>query len=305
MMSSSDVDFLSNLTDKMELTKREIEKRESQKKSYSITEEVVKIDPFLIDNWEYRDRQPFEVGNLDELADSIENKGQAQPIIVVENKDIFQPSIDKKAKYVVIAGYRRWLACKKRNLMIAAIVREMSFEQAIACLVAENEKEEVSDYSKGMFYYKLLKNEKVTQKSLYEKLGIKKSAFINYLSFSEVPQDIWTAVGDMKKVSSRTSATIKMLCNRGEEEKKALISIADKIASGIGSKRIISLVDKLINKTLPDNKVTRVTFSENIYIDQKDDALMITVKKIKTRDVEDLKVKIAEILENHVKNTND
>ena len=40
------------------------------------------IDTNKIDNWEYRDRKEFELGNIEELAYSIKNNGQAQPIVI-------------------------------------------------------------------------------------------------------------------------------------------------------------------------------------------------------------------------------
>lgn len=291
--------FVTGIANTMAQVKSELQRDPIQKDGY---EHVIKVDPNLISNWEFRDRQHFELGDIDELAVSIETKGQAQPIIVVYADDIFKSRDSTSCKYIVIAGYRRWLACRLKSMTVDVIVRKMTFEQAIACLVSENEKETVSDYSKGMFYYSLLKKEGVSKKVFYEKLGMNRGVFDNYLSFAEVPKEVWDAVKDMRNISARTSATIKSLCQKGENEIRAIISIADKIASGIGEKRINALVNKILSsETVNDNNATRVAFTKDIFIDVKEDSVVVTAKKIGKEDLFILREKFNEILENYIK----
>lgn len=296
-------DFLASIAQKM----GEVDEHFAQTNILNnIIEKIIKIDPNDISNWEYRDRQDFELGNIEELADSIQNNGQAQPIVVVKTGKIFSSSESKASKYIVIAGYRRWLACKSRNIFIDAIVRDMTFEQAIGCLVSENEKEKVSDYSKGMFYSKLLKKEDITKKKLYEKLGINRCVFDNLISFSEVPEEIWAAVGDMSKVSSRTSSTIKMLCGKGSDFKEALIAIASKISEGIGEKKIIALVNSELKKSnhkeIKEN-ATRVAFSDFVFLEHKKNKIKLEFKNLDINEIEILKTKISNLLNEYVKNT--
>lgn len=297
------IDFLSDIVDKMEKTQIDLDLITGKNE---LNEKVIKISPDDIGNWEFRDRQEFELGDIDGLAESIETKGQAQPIIVVESNNVFHTIDGSNRKYIVIAGYRRWLACKSKNMFVDAIVRKLSFEQAIACLVSENEKEVVSDYSKGMFYHNLLKKERVAKKTLYEKLGINRSVFDNYLSFAEVPQEVWQAVNCMSNISARTSSTIKYICQKGVAEKNAIIAIADKIALGIGEKKITALVNKILNdkKNVVSNDATRVAFSKNVYIEVKNNSLIVSAKKIKNEDICNLKVKFSEILESYFNNIN-
>lgn len=290
-------DFLSNIVNKMEQTQLDLD---SLTRKSEVSEKVIRIDPDDIGNWEFRDRQEFELGDIEGLSVSIESKGQAQPIIIVESNSIFKATDNLDKKYIVIAGYRRWLACKLKKINIDAIIRKLNFEQAIACLVSENEKESVSEYSKGMFYYNLLKKERVTKKELYEKLGINRSVFDNYLSFAEVPIEVWSAVKNMSKVSSRSSSTIKSICQRGEAEKNAIIEIADQIALGIGEKKITSLVKKILyDKNQLNTDATRVAFSKNVYIEIKNNSLIVTAKKINNEDICILKEKFSEILESY------
>lgn len=217
-------------------------RKKTAKLSLGIVGEVMSIDPSVIDTWIYRDRKEFELGNINDLADSINTKGQAQPIILVEKSDTFRPKKDMNAKYIIIAGYRRWRACKLINKKIQAIVSEMDFETAVATLVAENEKEDVSDYSKGLFFNNVIKSEKMTQESLHKRLGMPIATLNRYLSFSRVPQIIWESIGDLSKVTSRTSAEIAALSKKGNEYIDAIISISDEIKKGVGARKLNTLV---------------------------------------------------------------
>lgn len=218
------------------------------KKSMGLVSSIELINTDEIDNWEYRDRKDFELGDIDSLAYSIKNNGQAQPIVITESNSIFKPK-NKDTKYVVIAGYRRWLACKKIGIKIEAVVKDFTFEDAIACVISENKKESVSDYSKGIFYMNILNSEKMTQQDLSAKTGITLSSLKNYLAFSRIPDDIINAINNMSKVSARSAIEVVSLANKGKEYHQALLKIADKIRSGYGEKRIRNEVNKIINKS--------------------------------------------------------
>ena len=233
------MDFIKDLHKKIEKANEEINLLSDEK--------IIKVDPEEISNWELRDRQAFEVGDIDALAASIKRSGQAQPIILVKSGEVFKSKDNSKTKYIVVAGYRRWLACMKHDIRVEAVVREMTLEQAIGCLVAENEKEPVSDYSKGLFFQDILDREKITQKELCSRLNLKDSTLRNFLSFNEVPKEIWDAVTDLSVVSARTSAEIKLIARKGDEYIQALISIADHISQGVGAKVINKLVAKVLD----------------------------------------------------------
>jgi ParB family chromosome partitioning protein len=90
------------------------------KHSYSqiveIGETIIKIDPKSCICWEYADRQEFEMGDLNKLANDILMNGQLQPIIVREVGE----------NYEIIAGQRRWRACKIAGINVKAIVRNLN-----------------------------------------------------------------------------------------------------------------------------------------------------------------------------------
>jgi ParB family chromosome partitioning protein len=234
-----------NFSFKLDIEDR-LKKASSELGSLSIQNEtaIKKINTDDILNWEYRDRKDFELGDIDHLAESIKNNGQAQPIVLVEYSDIFKSDNGDKSKYIVIAGYRRWLACKKNKCDVEAVIKDLSFEQAVSCLVSENEKEGISDYSKGVFYNSLLSSGNVKKIDLYTKLGLSKSAFNNYLAFTEIPDELIESIDDLSKVSSRTAYEIKRLSLKGRKYIDVLVKISPQIRNGAGEKTINSLINK-------------------------------------------------------------
>ena len=237
---------------------------------------LIRLDHQDIDTWVLRDRKDFELGSIEELALSIKKRGQAQPIVVTKANDKFIAKNNCNAKYIVIAGYRRWLACQKADIKIDAIIKEFTFDQAIECLKSENEKESVSDYSNGMFYYNLKKNHGYTLDKLSKNLGVGITQLHRLISFAEVPSEIWDAIGDMKKVSARTSAEILHIVNKDQTSIKFFIDIAGKLREGAGSRVVKNLFStwKNNNKSNTLEQEKKISFS-------KDGTLKLNIKSLK------------------------
>jgi len=219
----------------------------AEKKEYlhPSNDEVIKeIDPLECINWKYADRQNFEMGDLHELASNISENGQVQPIVVRE----------VNGKYEVIAGERRWRACSLINKKVKAVIKNLTDEDAFILQAAENIKQELSHYSQSISYYKILSEEKISQRALAKRLGISKSSLSNLLSFSSIPSELWDAVGDMKKVTIKTACFIKQLLENDLNILNELILIASEIQKGAGSSKIKKLLEK-------ENKEA----SQNIY----------------------------------------
>ncbi|RUR13074.1 ParB/RepB/Spo0J family partition protein [Legionella sp. km772] len=225
-----------------------LERFKAAENELGYSEHIVNLDCSKIDTWEFRDRKSFELGNIDDLAASIKHGGQCQPIVVVRPSASFKPKDDPSAQYVVIAGYRRWMACKKYKMDVLAVVRTLTFEQAITVLASENEKESVSEYSKGMFYHTLLNTQKISEQELSQRLNINLNNLQAYLAFPQVPEEIWKAIGDLSRVSAKTASVILSFVNKGPAYVKAIKSIAKKIAHGYGERRIQEAVESIVNK---------------------------------------------------------
>lgn len=94
---------------------------------------VISID--LIDDFPDHPFQVKDDEDMEKLVESIRNNGVLTPIIVRKKED---------ERYETIAGHRRKHACKKLGLMvIPAIAREISRDEAVIAMVDSNLQREV------------------------------------------------------------------------------------------------------------------------------------------------------------------
>ena len=204
---------------------------------------IYSVVPTKVKRWEEKDRPENELGNIEELAESIKSIGQQVPCIVREIKD-------NKYKFELIVGERRWRAALLVNIELKVIVSNVDDREASLIQAIENEqRNDLSDYAKGISYYNKIQLGFLTQKDLTEKLGKTKQEVSRLLSFSRIPESINNAIKDYQKVSARTASEISRLANKDKMYEEAIIAFADKIREGkLGHSGIM----KLINKTLSE-----------------------------------------------------
>ena len=241
--------------------------------------QVIDVDPKSCVRWKFADRSGFEFGDIHTLSQDIIKNGQIEPVIL-------RKSPDPQYKYEVIAGSRRWKACLEAGIPLKGIVQDLSDEQAAVAQIKENQQLSICDYSRGIYYAKLLKEKKMTPEKLAESIGCSRAKLQNFLDFEKVPQAIWDAVGNLSRVSSRTASTIYALSQKGKNYITALVDLADKVRNGIGSRtlekkvleavkgegNIIEFQDKIL---LPSGKVVAywtksgIQFAKDIHFNQK------------------------------------
>ena len=85
----------------------------------------------LIKN-KHQPRKTFDQASLDELTNSIKERGIIQPIIVRVSKD-------QKSKYEIIAGERRWLAAQNAGLHeVPVVITEADDLKSLEFALVEN-----------------------------------------------------------------------------------------------------------------------------------------------------------------------
>jgi len=201
-----------------------------------------KINPNLCRNWKYSDRNKFEMGDVEGLAEDIKLNGQLQPIIVrkIDSLDY---------EYEVIAGERRWRACQLANIDVLATLTNEDDAGCIVIQTSENKKKSLSPYSLAKTYQKLIAELGISQNELAKKLGMAKSSFANLMSFNKVPEDVWSAVEDMSLVKPKTAQFLAMICSDNKEYLHAVIKVADKIRSGVGVDNLKKQIEKYLSNT--------------------------------------------------------
>lgn len=167
-------------------------------------------------------RQDFDEESIKELAASIKKHGLAQPIIVQEIGE---------GKYEIIAGERRYRACKYLDLpKIDAIVRKnIEDEKKLAIALIENlQRENLNPVEQAMAYKKLMDEYKMNQSEIAEFCGKSKYAVSNSIRILELDEDIINAL--------RNTATTKFT----EGHARALLGVPDRDERKRIFERIIS-----------------------------------------------------------------
>ena len=134
-------------------------------------ENIQKLKVIDIEPNRSQPRRVFDEESIEELAESVKEYGLLQPIIV-----------SKKDKYYeIIAGERRWRACKKAGLTeIPAIIREDDERRNKEIALIENiQREDLNPIEKAMGIKNLMDEYGLTQQEVSEVLGKARSSIAN------------------------------------------------------------------------------------------------------------------------------
>lgn len=213
---------------------------------------ILSVNPNMIKNWEMHDRPENELGDIEALSKDLEENGQAQPCIVRTSIN------DPEYTYELIVGERRWRAAKLRKLPLKIIIEEINDQQAAIYQIAENSnRKDLSDYAKGMNYFRLIEAGVISQKELEKTLAKNKIEISRLLSFGNIPSTIWDAIGDATKISSRTASEIRAIIKKSDRHFSAIIQLASRLGTGrLGATSLAKEVEKIISG---DNEVSNTT----------------------------------------------
>ncbi len=140
------------------------------------------------------DRNPYQTRTssldptaLSELAASIKAMGVVQPIVV-------RPVAG--GRYQVIAGERRWEACRLSHLpTVPAIVRQVSNEQAMEMTIVENlQREDLNAMEQARAFERLSREFGLTQEQMALRTGKDRSSIANFLRLLKLPPAVQTMV---------------------------------------------------------------------------------------------------------------
>lgn len=127
-------------------------------------------------------RQYFDQEKLQELADSIREQGQIQPIMVRPNGDGF----------VIVHGERRWRACQLAGLdTIRAEVREASADEAYTLSVVENEqREDISPIETAQAIHRMMESQALTQEGVARRISKSRTWVAQKLRLLNLPDQV-------------------------------------------------------------------------------------------------------------------
>tara|TARA_B100000575_G_scaffold283481_1_gene276400 strand:+ start:81 stop:923 length:843 start_codon:yes stop_codon:yes gene_type:complete len=138
----------------------------------------------LIPN-KYQPRKIFDESNLEDLTNSIKERGMIQPIIV-------RNSNDDKSKFEIIAGERRWLAAQKAGLHnVPVIITEADDLKSLEFAIVENvQRHDLNPLEEAQGYKKLIDEFSYDQEKVSKFIGKSRSYIANSLRLLTLPDDV-------------------------------------------------------------------------------------------------------------------
>lgn len=193
-------------------------------------------------------RKTFDAESIAELAESIKEHGLIQPIVVRKGKNGF---------YQIIAGERRWRACKMAGLAeVPVIIRDFDDKSSSLVALVENlQREDLNPVEEAFGYQNLMETYGFTQEEVARKVGKSRPAIANALRILSLPDAILALVkkGELSAGHARTILPLAGVINENQ-----LTELAERIINeGLSVRETENLVKATLeNKNAKKNAYT-------------------------------------------------
>lgn len=133
----------------------------------------------------FQPRKHFDPDELQDLANSIREKGVLQPILV-------RPVSGETDAYEIVAGERRWRAAQIAKLHdVPVVIRPLKDSEALELAIVENvQRADLNPIEEGMAYRELMDQFGYTQERLAEEIGKSRSHVANTLRLIRLPEPV-------------------------------------------------------------------------------------------------------------------
>jgi len=148
----------------------------------------------LVSN-KFQPRKNFDEENLQDLTNSIMERGIIQPIIV-------RKSNDNKLKFEIIAGERRWLAAQKAGLHeVPVVITEADDLKSLEFAIVENvQRDDLNAIEEAQGYKRLIKDFSYDQEKVAKFIGKSRSHITNCLRLLSLPAEVLRLI-ELKKLT--------------------------------------------------------------------------------------------------------
>ena len=171
--------------------------------------QMVSLDQIVPSPWQ--PRSEFRDENLQELADSIREKGIVQPLIVRRSGE----------KLELVAGERRWRAAQRAGLADApVIVRQASDQDVLELALIENlQREDLNAIEEARAFHRLATDFHLKQEDIAKKVGKSRAAIANSMRLLDLHAQVQTWVMQERLTVGHAKV---LLSAKGHDEQLAL-----------------------------------------------------------------------------------
>ncbi len=169
-------------------------KIEPQKNQVSISD--------LVPN-KYQPRKIFDEASLEDLTNSIKERGMIQPIIV-------RNSNDDRSKFEIIAGERRWLAAQRAGLHnVPIVITEADDLKSLEFAIVENvQRHDLNPLEEAQGYKRLIDEFSYDQEKVSKFIGKSRSYIANSLRLLTLPDDVIKLIETQKLTAGHAKVLV-------------------------------------------------------------------------------------------------
>jgi len=148
----------------------------------------------LVSN-KFQPRKIFDEDSIQDLTNSIKERGIIQPIIV-------RKSSNDNSKYEIIAGERRWLAAQKAGLHeVPVVITEVDDLKSLEFAIVENvQRNDLNAIEEARGYRRLIEEFSYDQEKVAQFIGKSRSYIANFLRLLSLPESVLKQI-ETKKLS--------------------------------------------------------------------------------------------------------
>jgi len=148
-------------------------------------------------------RKRFDPQDLDDLANSIREKGVIQPLIL-------RPDPSNRSRFQIVAGERRWRAAQIAQLHeLPVIIRDYTDTEMLEVAIIENiQRADLNPIDEAAGYRQLMDRFGHTQEILAQALGKSRSHIANQLRLLSLPPEIQDYLADGRLTSGHARPLI-------------------------------------------------------------------------------------------------
>ncbi|MEY3470734.1 MAG: hypothetical protein RLZZ223_84 [Candidatus Parcubacteria bacterium] len=255
-----------------------------------IKDTLLEVNIDLIAPNPYQPRTEFLQEEIDNLAQSIKDKGILQPLVVTSLSD---------GKYELIAGERRLRAAKLAGIKKVAVVIKNGVsdqDKAELALIENIQRQNLNPIERARGFFELQNKFNMTQDAIAKQLDISRSAVANTLRYLQLPQNVQKALSE----GLITEGHAKIIAGINDPERQEHI-----LSNIINNALNVRQTEKVLKKS-PSNEQNQVSphvkewisqLSETIHnkveVRKKGKRYIVTLNFFEETDIENLYKKLS------------
>ena len=151
----------------------------------------------------FQPRKVFEKNDLEDLTNSIKERGVIQPIIV-------RKSNNDDSKFEIIAGERRWLAAQRAGLHdVPVVITEADDLKSLEFAIVENvQRNDLNPLEEAQGYKRLIDEFSYDQEKVSKFIGKSRSYITNSLRILTLPEDVIKLIEKQKLTSGHAKILV-------------------------------------------------------------------------------------------------